>query len=55
MCDPENLTGQERDEMRNAAIHAVPAPHQMRNPYTGEHTDMPTRAEAERDERECGR
>jgi hypothetical protein len=52
MCDPENFMAQERAEGREARERSVGAPRQLRDPYTGEWRDVPSRAEAERDEKE---
>lgn len=54
MCDPENWVAREREEARDAERVAVPLPRAERNPFTGEWRERPSRAEAERDERECG-
>lgn len=51
MCDPENFMAQEREEARDARALGVPGPRELRNPYTGEWVERPSRAEAERDER----
>lgn len=48
--DPENFTAQERAEARELRDHQPPAPRGHRNAFTGEWTDRPSRAEAERDE-----
>lgn len=48
--DPENFMAQERAEAREIRDHQPPAPRGHRNAFTGEWTDRPSRAEAERDE-----
>lgn len=53
--DPENFMEQERAEQHEARERGPGVPRGLRNSYTGEWTDRPSQAEAERDERECGR